>query len=51
MTVYRMMTCSGNYGPDIEAYSDEEAAAEAEKMGYEVRDIMEHGDELVIIVA
>lgn len=51
MAVYKMMTPEGTGCGNIEAYSGEEAAVEAERRGYAVLDLYEHGDELVVVVS
>lgn len=48
---YQTMTVGGLYGSAVDGYSDEEATANAEKMGYEVLDVVEHGGQLVLVVA
>lgn len=51
MAVYKMMTPEGTGCGDIEAYSGEEAAVEAERRGYAVLDVHESGDHSVLVVS
>jgi hypothetical protein len=38
------------YGSYVDAPSDEEAMTEAAKLGYEPVEVIEHGDDLVVVV-
>lgn len=45
------MTVGGLYGSDIEAQDHDEAEFKADAAGYVVLDLVEHGGELVLVVA
>ena len=51
MTTYATMTVGGSRGVEVEAANDEAATRIAQEAGYEVLDVIEYGDELVLVVA
>jgi hypothetical protein len=53
MTTYVTMTAGGMYGRSFPAADDDAAAAEAERRGYQVLDIIDSPDagEAIIVVA
>lgn len=50
MATYITMTPGGMFGSKFQAADDDAAMAEARRQGYRPAEVIEHGDDLVVVV-